>query len=204
MKKMISVLLLSTMTTLFLSLTSFGQVAGKNQLNARIVSDGMILVGDESKDSQLGPYFGGSIGYGVGSGVTLYVESGFGWTQYHSTDGLRLAQIPVLGGVTYNFGDLWDSKIVQPYVGVAAGIQNYLLQQDWNTISVRGSEQKTTNFALEGLAGVNFRIPDSPVGIDVRAKYDHVFSDRDRGIGLERHDWNNVGVGLGVSYSFNL
>ncbi len=204
MRRTISMLLLSTIAILFLSLTSFGQVAGKNQLNARIVSEGMILVGDQSKDSQLGPYFGGSLGYGVGYGVTLYVESGFGWTNYHSAEDLRLVQIPVLGGITYNFGDLWKSKIVHPYVGVAAGIQNYLLQQDWNTMTIQGSEQKTTSFALEGLVGVNFRIPDSPVGIDIRAKYDHIFSDRDRGVGLERHDWNNIGVGLGVSYSFNL
>ncbi|MBI4547023.1 MAG: hypothetical protein HY707_03525 [Ignavibacteriae bacterium] len=204
MKQMISVALLSTIATLFLSFTSLGQVAGKNELNARIVSDGMILVGDQSDDSQVGPYFGGSIGYGLGYGVTLYVESGFGWTNYDSKDGLRLAQIPVLGGVTYNFGDLLGSTIVQPYVGASAGIANYFLQQDWNTISIGASEQKTTNFAVEGLVGVNFRIPDSPVTIDIRAKYDHVFSDRDRGVGLESHEWNNVGVGGGISYNFSL
>ena len=203
MKKLTAILFTWATLILFLTSAGFGQVAGQNQLNARIVSDGMILVGDQSTDSQVGPYFGGSIGYGVGSGVTLYVESGFGWTQYQSTDGLRLTQIPVLGGVTYNFGDLWGS-VVQPYVGVGAGIANYSLQQDWNTISIGRSEQKTTNFAMEGIIGVNFRFSDSPVGIDVRAKYDHVFSDRDRGVGLESHDWNNIGVGGGISYNFSL
>jgi hypothetical protein len=204
MKKLTTMLFMWATLILVLTSVCFSQVAGKNELNVRIVSDGMILVGDQSTDSQLGPYFGGSIGYGVGSGLTLYVESGFGWTNYHSIDGLRLVQVPVLGGVTYNLGDLLGSTIVQPYVGASAGIANYSLQQDWNTIIIGASKQKTTNFALEGLVGVNFRFSDSRIGIDIRAKYDHVFSDRDRGVGLESHDWNNIGIGAGVSYNFNL
>lgn len=202
--KILIALMIAFALMLFTFSPSSAQVAGEKQLNARIVSDGMILVGDQSTASQAGPYFGGSIGYGVGYGVTLYVESGYGWTNYHSTEGLRLVQIPVLGGLTYNFGDLWKSSKFQPYVGASAGVFNYLQQQNWNTITVNGSEQKTTNFGVEGIVGVNYLIPNSNVGIDIRAKYDHVFSDRDRGVGLESHEWNNIGVGGGVSYNFDL
>ncbi|MBI4547422.1 MAG: hypothetical protein HY707_05555 [Ignavibacteriae bacterium] len=202
--KILITLMIAFALMLFIFSPSSAQVAGEKQLNARIISDGQILVGANSTSSQAGPYFGGSIGYGIGYGVTLYVESGYGWTNYHSVDGLRLVQVPVLGGLTYNFGDLWKSSNFQPYVGASAGVFNYLLQQNWNTITVNGSEQKTTNFGVEGTAGINYLIPNSNVGIDIRAKFDHVFSNRDNGNALEQQEWSNVGIGGGVSYYFSL
>lgn len=202
MKKLMHIAVVTAVVIAFTSSNSFAQVAPEKSVSLRVVSDGLILVGQDSKDSQVGPYFGGSVAYGLGYGFTIYAESGFGWTNYHSTDGLRLVQIPVLGGATYNFGDLWNSSLVQPYIGVAGGVFNYLQQRDWNTITVAGNEQKTTQFGLEGIAGVNFKISDH-IAVDVRAKYDHVFSDRGRP-GIENQEWNNVGVGGGISYYFHL
>jgi hypothetical protein len=202
--KVIVPILLAFALTLFVFSPSNAQVAGENQVNARIISDGQILVGANSTTSQAGPYFGGSAGYGIGYGVTLYVESGYGWTTYHTAGGLRLVSIPVLGGLTYNFGDLWKSTNFQPYIGASAGAFNYLYQQNGTTLTVNGSDEKTTNFGLEGIAGINYLIPNSHVGVDVRAKFDHVFSNRDNGNALERQEWSNAGVGGGISYNFSL
>lgn len=187
--------------TLFATNT-FAQVAAEKTLTARVSSDAIVLVGQNSSESQFGPYFGGSVGYGIGYGVTVYVESGYGWTNYESVDGLKLVQVPVLGGVTYNFGQLFESKIVQPYLGASAGAFIYTLQQDGSTISEFNLDQNTTNFGVEGVAGVSFRINDN-LAIDVRGKIDHVFSKQDNP-GLESQEWTNVGVGGGISYSFSL
>jgi hypothetical protein len=186
---------------LFVS-NGYAQVAPEKNLSIQASSDAIVLVGQNSSDSQFGPYFGGSVGYGLGYGVTVFVESGYGWTTFESDDQLKLVQIPVLGGVTYNFGQLFDSKIVQPYLGASAGAFTYMLQQDGNTVSELDLEQNTTNFGVEGLVGVNFRINDN-VAVEVRGKIDHVFSKQDNP-GLESQEWTNVGVGGGVSYSFSL
>ena len=200
MKRTISVLSVMIATVAVMVSTSSAQIAGKDQVVGRVNSGGTILVGQNSDDSKFGPYFGGSIGYGVGYGVTLYVESGYGWTNYKSLDGLKLVQIPVLGGVTYNFGPWLNSSIIQPYIGASGGVFNYLLQQDGTTITVSGNEQKTTSFGLEGIVGISFKI-DEHVAIDIRGKYDHVFSNKDNP-GLETQEWNNIGVGGGISFSF--
>ena len=176
------------------------QIAADNRLNVRGVSSGSVLVGANSTDSKVGPFFGGSIGYGLGYGTTLYVESGYGWTNFQSVDGLKLVSIPVLGGLTYNFGSLLNSSVVQPYIGAAGGVFNYMLQKDGNTVTVSGNEQKTTSFGVEGIAGVSFRLNDD-VALDIRGNFDHAFAKKDNGNSLESQDWNNAGIGGGISYN---
>jgi hypothetical protein len=178
------------------------QIAPDNRMNVRAASTGSILVGANSIDSKMGPSFSGSLGYGLGYGTTLYIESGYGWTNFQSVDGLKLVSIPVLGGVTYNFGSLLNSSVVQPYIGAAGGVFNYMLQKDGSTVTVSGNEQKTTSFGVEGIAGVSFRINDF-VALDIRGNLDHAFSKRDNGNSIESQDWNNSGVGGGISYNVN-
>ncbi len=180
----------------------YAQVAPENRITLRGASDASILVGAGSTDSKVGPSFSGALGYGIGSGVTLFVESGYGWTNYQSVDGRKLVQIPVLGGLTYNFGQLINTDRVQPYVGASAGIFNSLYQQDGSTVSVSGNELKTTNFGLEGLAGVSVRLTED-VALDVRGSFDHIFSKRDNGNLLESQEWSDAGIGGGISYNFS-
>src|ERR1043166_5457679 len=120
-----------TLVVLIVSITSLGlaQIAPQNKLNVRAVSDGSILVGQNSIDSKTGPYFGASLAYGLGSGTSLYLESGYGWTGYQSVDGLKLVSIPVLAGVRYDFGSALNSGSVRPYLGASGGGINYFLQQ---------------------------------------------------------------------------
>ena len=202
MKKVVNILVMLVALVAVIISVSSAQVAPEKKLNVRAVSDGSILVGANSTDSKTGPYFGGSVAYGLGSGASLYIESGYGWTNYQSVDGLKLVSIPVLGGLTYNFGQLLNSNIVQPYIGASGGVFNYFLQQDGNTVTISGNEQKATSIGLEGIAGVSFKINED-VAIDLRGKYDHVFSKRDNGNALENQEWSNVGIGGGISYNFS-
>src|SRR6266852_6889653 len=97
MKSLVNISLsVLTLAALVVSAGS-AQIAEEKKLNIRAVSDGSILVGEKSTDSKAGPYFGGSVAYGLGSGASLYIESGYGWTNYQSVDGLKLVSIPVLG-----------------------------------------------------------------------------------------------------------
>lgn len=177
------------------------QVAESKQLILRPVSDALNLVGDNTDDSKFGPYFGGSVGYGLGYGVTLFAESGYGWTNYDSNDDLKLKEIPILAGATYNFGSLLNSSMVQPYLGAGGGAFISRQELNGNLVSVSGIEQETTNFGLEGIAGVNFQI-NRRFAFDVRAKYDYVFADKDN-VGLESQDWKRIGIGGGISYLFS-
>jgi hypothetical protein len=196
---LLAVALLATIVS-----TGTAQVAAEKELTVRMGSDARILVGQNSTDSKMGAHFAGAVGYGVGYGITIFVESGYGWTNYQSVDGLRFVEIPVLGGLTFNFGTLLKSNAIQPYIGASAGVFNYLLQQDWNTLRENGKELKTTNFGIEGIAGVKFMIPNSGFGVDLRANFDHAFSKRDAGNSLEKQEWSNTGGGLGISYNFSL
>ncbi|MCI0696426.1 porin family protein [candidate division KSB1 bacterium] len=201
MKQLFKMSLLVLALLALLVNASSAQVAAQRQLILRPVSDALTLVGDNSDDSKFGPYFGGSVGYGLGYGVTLFAESGYGWTNYDSNNDLKLRQIPILGGATYNFGPLLNSGIVQPYLGAAAGAFIYRQELNGNLVTVSGIEQKTTNFGLEGIAGVSFKISNS-FAFDVRAKYDYVFSDENKP-GLESQDWSGIGIGGGISYLFS-
>jgi hypothetical protein len=45
---------------------------------------------------------------------------------------------------------------------------------------------------------VSFKL-NNQFALDVRAKYDYVFSDESK-TGLESQDWSGIGIGGGISY----
>ena len=202
MKKLIKLSLLILTIFVFSITTNFAQVAPENSVKIEAVSSGLALVGTNSNDTQTGPYFGGTIAYGVGQGVTLFAESGYGWTNYNAVDKLKLVEVPVVIGATYNFGELLNSDLVQPYAGISAGVLNYLLQLDGNTVTQNGYEQKSTNFALGGILGINFQI-DPAFAINVRGEYGHGFK-KDGDPGLDSREFNSVSFGGGISYAFSI
>ncbi len=202
MKKLINLSLMILTIFMFGIASTHAQVAPEHSIKIEVVSTGLALVGRNSTDTQAGPYFGGTIAYGAGQGVTLFAESGYGWTNYDKVDKLKLVEIPVVVGATYNFGELLNSDLVQPYAGISAGALNYLLQLDGNTVKTNGYEQKSTNFALEGIAGVNFQI-NPAFAINVHGKYSHGFK-KDGDPGLDSREFNSISFGGGVSYAFSI
>src|SRR5258708_39590140 len=109
MKQIFNTLLAAVVLITAGSSVGSAQVAPEKNLSIRGISAGSILVGENSTDSKVGAYFGGSLAYGLPYGISLYVESGYGYTNYQSADGLKLVSIPILGGVTYNLGSLLNS-----------------------------------------------------------------------------------------------
>ena len=202
MKKLINISLMILALFVLSITTNFSQVAHENSIKIEAVSSGLASVGTNSKNTTAGPYFGGSIAYGVGENITIFAESGYGYTNFDSNDKLNLVQIPILVGATYNFGELLNSDLVQPYAGISAGASNYLLQNDWNTVKTNGYEQKSTNFALGGLLGVNFQI-NPAFAINVRGEYNHGFK-KDGDPGLDGQEFNSVSFGGGISYAFSI
>jgi Outer membrane protein beta-barrel domain len=202
MKKLVNLSLVILSLIVFSITSNFAQVAPENALKIEAVSSGLALVGTNSSDTQAGPYFGGTVSYGIGKGVTIFAESGYGWTNYSAVDKLKLVQIPVVAGVTYNFGQLFDSELIQPYAGISGGMQNYQLQLDGNTVNNSGYDQKSTSFAAEGILGVNFQI-NPEFAINVRGKYTHGFS-KDGDPGLDSQEFNSVSFGGGISYAFSV
>ncbi len=202
MKKLIN-LSLVILTIFFFSITSnFAQVARENSVKLEAVSTGLSMVGTNSAGTQAGPYLGGTISYGAGQGITIFVESGYGYTNFDANNKLNLIQIPILIGATYNLGELLNSDLVQPYAGITAGALSHLLQLDWNTVKANGYEQKSTNFALGGLLGVNFQI-NPALAINVHGEYNHGFK-KDGDPGLDSQEFNSVSFGGGISYSFSI
>lgn len=202
MKKLMNFSLMILTIFIFSITSNLAQVAPENSVKFEAVSSGLAMVGTNSKGTQAGPYFGGTIAYGIGQGVTLFAESGYGYTNYDAVDKLNLVQIPVLVGATYNFGELLNSDLVQPYAGISAGALNYLQQLDWNTVKTNGYDQKSTNFALGGILGVNFQI-NPAFAINVRGEYSHGFK-KDGDPGLDSREFNSVSFGGGVSYAFSI
>ncbi len=202
MKKLINIYLMILALFALSITTNFAQVANENSLKIEAVSSELASVGTNSKNTTAGPYFGGSIAYGVGENITIFAESGYGYTNFDLNDKLNLVQIPILVGATYNFGELLNSDLVQPYTGISAGASNYLLQNDWNTVKTNGYEQKSTNFALGGILGVNFQI-NPAFAINLRGKYNHGFS-KNGDPGLDSQEFNSVSFGGGVSYAFSI
>jgi len=202
MKKLLN-LSLMILTIFILSIVSNrAQVVSENSVKVEAVSGGLSVVGTNSKGTQAGPYFGGIIAMGAGQGVTLFAESGYGWTNYDAVDKLRLVQIPVVVGAAYNFGKLMNSELVQTYAGISAGVLNSLPQLDGNTVSTAGYKQKSTNFTMEGILGVNFQINPS-FSINIRGKYSHGFK-KDGDPGLDNREKNTISFGGGISYAFSL
>jgi opacity protein-like surface antigen len=203
MKNIINISLMTIAILAFAISPASAQIAEKDQLVIRVGTEGTVQVGDSSDDSEVGPSFNASIGYGLGYGATVYLETGFGWSNYGADEDLRLVQFPILLGVNYNFAELLKTKDVQPYFGVAAGVYNNVLRRDGESVYINNEEQCTSNFGMEAIAGINFKIPESNFGIDLRAKYNYVFSNTD-GVGLESYDRSAVNFGLGISYAFSL
>lgn len=201
MKKLISILLILLTIFIFSTTSNLAQVTQENTIKIEAASGGLVSVGTNSSHTQAGPYFGGTIAYGVAQGVTIFAESGYGWTNYDAVDKLKLLQIPIVLGATYNFGELLNSDLVQPYAGISAGASNYLLQLDGNTVTANGYEQKSTNFAVEGILGLNFRI-NPAFAINVRGKYSHGFK-KDGNPGPDSQEFNSVSFGGGISYAFS-
>ena len=202
MKNLIKLSLMILALFAFSITTDFAQVAPENSLKVEAVTSGLASVGINSQNTTVGPFFGGTVAYGVGEGITVFAESGYGYTNFDSNDKLNLVQIPILVGATYNFGDLLNSNLVQPYAGISAGASNYLLQNDWNTVKTNGYEQKSTNFALGGILGVNFQI-NPAFAINVRGEYNHGFK-KDGDPGLDSQEFNSVSFGGGLSYAFSI
>ncbi|MDP2207539.1 MAG: outer membrane beta-barrel protein [Bacteroidota bacterium] len=203
MKNIINISLMTIAILVFAVSIGSAQIAEKDQFVIRVGAEGTVQVGDSSDDSEVGPSFNVSIGYGLGYGATVYLETGLGWSNYSADEDLSLAQFPILFGVNYNFAELLNTKDVQPYFGVAAGLYNNVLRRDGESVYINNEEQCTSNFGMEAIAGINFKIPDSNFGVDLRAKYNYVFSNTD-GIGLETYDRSAINFGLGISYGFSL
>ncbi len=202
MKKLVNISIIILSLVVFSITTNFAQVVPQNRLKIEAVSSGLALIGTNSSNTTVGPYFGGTFAYGVGEGLTIFAESGYGWANYNATDKMKLVEIPVVAGLTYNFGQLLDLNLVQPYAGVSAGALNSMLQIDGNTVKANGYEQKATNFALEGILGVNFQI--NPVfSINIRGKYNHGFS-KNGDPGLDSEEFNSISFGGGISYAFSV
>jgi hypothetical protein len=201
MKKLVNISLMLFALFAFVISTNYAQVVNDHTLKIEAVSTGLAVVGTNSIDTQAGPYFGGTVAYGVGDGITVFAESGYGWTGYSSVNKLRLVQIPIVAGFTYNFGQIFDSYIIQPYAGISVGADNYLLQLDGTTITTAGYDQKSTNFAAEGILGVNYQITPA-FAINVRGKYNHGFS-KNGNPGLDSQEFNSVSFGGGISYAFS-
>lgn len=85
MKKLSKISLMVVAIVTIIISSSFAQVAKKNSLSIRAISNGLVLTGANSNDTKVGPYFGGSVAYGLGYGLTVFVESGYGWTNFNVT-----------------------------------------------------------------------------------------------------------------------
>jgi hypothetical protein len=171
-------------------------------LSIGIGGQALNLAGENSDKSEFGPFFRGRVGYAVIPDLTVFVESGYGWTGNEDNDDLKITQVPIIGGLTYDFGSLLSSPIVRPYIGAGAGIFMYRMENDGEIVTLNNEEQKFSAFGIEGVIGVNFRPFNAPISIDINAKYDHVFSKDDEKIGFLGQDWNAVSFGAGVSYYF--
>ncbi|HKB86026.1 MAG TPA: outer membrane beta-barrel protein [Ignavibacteriaceae bacterium] len=202
MKKLMKLSLMIITIFIFSITSNLAQVAPENSVKIEAGSSGLALVGKNSGGTQAGPYFGGTIAYGAGQGVSLFAESGYGYTNYDADDNLSLVQVPVLVGAVYNFGEVLNSDLVQPYAGLAAGVSNHFLQNDWNTVKADGYEQKSTNFAFEGILGVDFQITPA-FAVNVRGQYTHGFK-KDGDPGLDSQEFNSVKFGGGLSYTFSM
>ncbi len=134
MKKLVNISIMILALVAFSITSNFSQVVPQNQIKIEAVYSGLALVGTNSSKTTAGPYFGGTFAYGVGEGLTIFAESGYGWANYNAVDKMKLVEIPVVAGLTYNFGQLFELNLVQPYAGVSAGALNTLLTNRWQYI----------------------------------------------------------------------
>ncbi len=202
MKKSVNLFLLLFVLLVFNVKTNFAQLASQNEIKLEVISSGIALIGANSSNTIAGPYFGGIFAYGVGEGLTIFAESGYGWTKFDKADNLKLVETPVTAGLTYNFGKLLNQSLIEPYAGLSTGALTLLLQSDGNTIQQNGYEQKSTTLSVEGILGVNFQIHPA-FSVNILGKYSHGFS-KEGDPGLDSQEFNSINIGGGISYAFSV
>ena len=89
----------------------------------------------------------GGVGFGLGSGASIYVRGFYGQNS-HDTDGDKTNPYGATAGLTYQFG---SGDGPAPFIGAGAG----LLVHDFTSDTVEGDSE--TEFAWEGMVGL--RIP---------------------------------------------
>jgi hypothetical protein len=84
--------------------------------------------------------------------VSLQFDTGFIWNGIKNT--ADLYQVPFLGGFEYAFH---TGSIVEPYIGVAGGG----VWSDFEYFTRFGGSDSSVSAAVQGSAGVRFRVSDS-------------------------------------------
>jgi hypothetical protein len=84
--------------------------------------------------------------------VSLQFDTGLIWNGIKNSGDLY--QVPFLGGIEYAFH---TGSIVEPYIGIAGG--GVWTDFDYSS-EFRGSDS-SVNWAVQGMAGVRFRLSDS-------------------------------------------
>jgi opacity protein-like surface antigen len=87
-------------------------------------------------------------------GVSLQFDTGLVWNSINNSSRGDLYQVPFLVGMEYAFH---TGSIVEPYIGVAGGG----VYSDFNFSSRFENDQSSVNGAVQGMAGIRFRITDS-------------------------------------------
>ena len=86
-------------------------------------------------------------------GVSLQFETGMVWNSINNSSGGDLYQVPFLLGVEYAFH---TGTIIEPYIGVAGGG----LYSEMAFNSRFEEDQSSTSWAVQGMAGIRFRLSD--------------------------------------------
>jgi len=87
-------------------------------------------------------------------GVSLQFETGVIWNSFNNSPSGDLYQVPFLAGVEYAFH---TGSIVEPYIGVAGGG----VYTDFDFYSRFEGSQSSVNGAVQGMAGIRFKITDN-------------------------------------------
>ncbi len=91
--------------------------------------------------------------------VSLQLETGMVWNSINNSSRGDLYQVPFLAGIEYAFH---TGTIVEPYIGVAGGG----VYSDFDFDSRFDNSQSSVNGAVQGMAGVRFRLNDyAEVGV---------------------------------------
>ncbi len=86
--------------------------------------------------------------------VSLEVDTGLVWNSINNSARGDLYQVPFLAGVEYAFH---TGSIVEPYIGVAGGG----VYSDFDTSSRFEDSQSSVNAAVQGMAGIRFKLSDN-------------------------------------------
>jgi opacity protein-like surface antigen len=86
--------------------------------------------------------------------VSLQLESGMVWNSVNNSSRGDLYQVPFLAGIEYAFH---TGIRLEPYIGVAGGG----VYSDFNFSSPFDHSESSVNGAVQGMAGLRFRLTDS-------------------------------------------